>query len=191
MSTDITHLTGYTVTVPTPVRTLTRLDAYALFELFPETRVTSLTGYYLLEPKNRIPLHKEDKSAITDMIKRVSTRDWGDDELVISEPTVVTGQPRVNTLITVNEPTGRYLGTFDLSYTRRDIAESFVDITVTRKSTVYELIDELSEVTGLVLSARDFVDGPIGLQDDTVVLEAADTSYFFIPGTQVTVTLLE
>lgn len=191
MSTEITHISGYAVITPTPGNTIHRVDAYALFELFPETKITSVVGYYLLEPKNRIPEHKNDTDAILDLINRVSSANWKPGELIISEPVVIPVENGKNTLIEVNDPTGMYLGEQELKYTRRDISESFVELSVPHADSIYELIESLREATGLELSQRDLLDYNIGPQDTEAELIADDGSYFFIPGSTVTVTLIE
>ncbi|MNQ21056.1 hypothetical protein D3C85_341560 [compost metagenome] len=85
-----------------------------------------------------------------------------------------------------------YSGNLDMAYPRYPASVLTLDVNLDllryspARTTIHQVITEYNRVFGTKLPLADFDDGPI-VQDGDTLLTAKDSSYWFIPGTQVSV----
>ena len=85
---------------------------------------------------------------------------------------------------------GGYTGSLKMYYTRRDLATGIpgaASISLSGVTTKAQLISAINAATGLVLVDTDINNLTIPNGATSVVITAASTSWFFVPGTTITI----
>lgn len=138
---------------------------------------------YVIYGNLALPKGVEGKVALFNLITDLADRTLNQGDLVLGEPEVTT-ENGCNTRIRVTSPLRELQGEVYFYYNRAQmnrlpIPSNFVP----SKTDLHLLVPDLITATGMVLSTGDFVNAPVTA--GKVKIEAASTSYFFLPGSSI------
>lgn len=135
---------------------------------------------YVIYGNLALPKGVDGKTALFNLIHELTEQELRPEDLIIGAPEVTT-ENGCNTRIRVTSPLRELEGEVYFYYNRAQmnrlpLPSNFVP----SKTDLHLLVPDLTTATGMVLSTSDFVNAPVTA--GKVKIEAASTSYFFIPG---------
>lgn len=160
---------------------------YALTKTPVATSMRGIVGYALVEERTIIGPGKTGYRAVLDMVLGLTHHTFPEGSLTLSAPSS-SGDAGNNTQVSATAgPASLLSGSMTFVYQRKPLAEIMSELPVeafdvSAYSTVHELLDDLNTLTGMMFEPIDFENTPI--TGSSVSLQAASSSYYFIPGTQ-------
>lgn len=173
--------------------TVRRSPIYALVAKGAVVSVRNAPVYALIKGKDSLPRNTPSPDAVAKAIKRTVGQEYGEGmDFVLGEPLVSSERASANTSIRVTCFSNTHEGSKVLYYSRRPIADLFFEVESTKLvvgeiSSTHDLLDVLFTKTKIVLGEADILDSPIDPEATEITLVAGDKSYWFIPGSTVTV----
>lgn len=165
--------------------TVRRVGGYILHKQIDPTYVNRVGGLILFGDKE-LPSGIEAKSAVEEMILATALETIPSGELTIGLPEVVDRYSR-NTRVLVTWPgnSGVEGGTY-FYYDRVSVGRLNVpaEFQLETETTSHQLLPRLISATGKSLKEEDFVNNTF---DNGIKMEAAQNSYFFMPGSYIIV----
>lgn len=207
---EASDVTGYAlVKTPTPIE-VDIIGGYVLYEQPPQVEVDLVSGYtlytppmtlelgdvggYILrKPAQPLPKNITGFDAVIKMIIATQPIAYDTTDFSLDPPRVWNSEFQ-NTVVSCNAEVGSYLyGSMDFYYQRRELSAILpvgVDrfaLSILGKANTLDLLPELNELTGMLLTADDIVSTPLVPGQTSAMLLAKPTSWFFQPGTSMKV----
>jgi len=184
-------INGYAAVSPPNQVSLRSVSGYLIGSPPVQVGVRSIGGYLIGPAIKSLPKGVTGLQAVLLMIvaKANTVRPTTDFTAVAVE--ALTNDANYNARVQVKASAASGLkGTKWFRYNRVPISRMTLDpnnIPLGTATTIYEALSAISAVVGITLTVDDVVDGPISASAYTVELVAKSTSYWFIPGSKVTI----
>lgn len=176
--------------------TLRNIQGYAFEIVPPSVTLRSFQGYAFETALQAIPMSKTGDLSMYDLINnnRSVTTTFSATNTTLGSPTALS-QPDANghntSVVLSAKPGFGYAGSITFYYKRRPISDlspaSLSLGTIAADTSIHALLATINSKYGWSITAQDVVDAPVSAGALGVILNAADASWLFIPGTQITV----
>lgn len=172
--------------------TLRNLPSYVLAATPTTVIARSLPVYVLVKEKTPLPKNIEVTQVIADAVSKLIVGETASVDITLGYPLPSGERENKNTSVDVHGFSGTHEGWKRFYYRRRELDEILMGvelpaIDLTGMTTTLDVIEWLSDQTGVLLTDRDIVDSPLAVEDGHITLTAKDGSYWFVPGTTVTI----
>lgn len=135
---------------------------------------------YVIYGNLALPKGVDSKTALFNLIYELTEQDLQPEDLNIGPPEVTT-ENGCNTRIRVTSPLRELEGEVYFYYNRAQVSRLPIPSNfVPAQTDLHLLVPDLQVATGMLVSTGDFVNAPVTA--GKVLIEAASTSYFFLPG---------
>lgn len=189
---SVRKLTGY-VAVVAVERTLKlrKITGYAATAIASSASVREINGLALVKPVFYPPFHQPSLKGLLDTINHQHGTRFVEGDLQFGPPSVLSQDFYFNSKLTVvaSDFSG-FSGEILFRYNRAAISKAFFrkDMTALKTfgSSVVASLPAINAKYALNLQASDVVDGPVTAGATTLKLTMAATSYYYLPGSTVT-----
>lgn len=173
-----------------PVIQTRRATAFVLTTSPRQVQSRTTQAWVMTADIKRPSFAVEATQQILSSINRENNRTWTFDHIGLGDPKSLADNPGFNSQLTVTaKAASGYSGTQTLNYNRFTIGSAWsgkdiASYTVTAGTTHGQLA-AINAKFGLALTTRDVRNFTVKAGDTAIALVAADTSYYFVPGTEV------
>lgn len=136
------------------------------------------------------PFNTAGTVAILALLNTQAKKTFTYSDIQIGAPVAIADDGQVNTEIEVTAyPVSGYQGSTKLQYKRVPILNAVADrtltFTVNSNTNVHSLLPTINAAYGLALATSDVLNTSVGAGAVTIILTAAETSYIYLPGSQL------
>lgn len=168
-------------------RAVRLLPTYVLTGIPIATALRAAPAYVLVGETKRAPTGLTGKQAVFNLILQNTSVEFDIEDFYFSLPKVIEEGDKNTEVTLYPKASTEYTGKITFQYNRLPLDNLFLNspVEITDEVTAYDLIDALINASGVLFGQDDLEETLVG--EESITLIAGPCSYFFIPGTLLTV----